>query len=73
MASLSATDCACGYVPAAGLNVGVATWIAYVAPATALVVYPAAAAIALIVCVVVTVIGPVYAAEAVVGVVPSGV
>ena len=38
--------------------------------ATALVVYPAAAAIALIVCVVVTVIGPVYAADDVVGVLP---
>src|SRR5438552_5442985 len=38
--------------------------------ATALVVYPDATAIALIVWVVVTVIGPVYAAEVVVGVLP---
>ena len=59
-------------MPLAGLSTGVAagTWIVYVALATALVMYPGAAAIALIVCVVVTVIGPVYAADDVVGVLP---
>jgi hypothetical protein len=60
-------------VPPLGLSAGVAagTWIVYVALATALGVYPDATAIALSVCVVVTVIGPVYAAEDVVGALPS--
>ena len=59
-------------MPLAGLSTGVAagTWIVYVALATALVVYPDATAIALIVCVVVTVIGPVYGVDDVVGVLP---
>jgi hypothetical protein len=42
----------------------------YVALATALGVYPLAVAMALIVCVVLTVIGPVYWVEEVVGAVP---
>ena len=48
------------YVPAAGLNAGVATscTIEYVALATALLAMPLAAAIALTVVVCVTVIGP---------------
>ena len=50
---------------------GAATRMVYVALATALVAYPGAAAIALIVCVVVTVIGPLYGVDAVVGVLPS--
>ena len=60
-------------VPPPGLSAGVAagTWIVYVPLATALVVYPDATAIALIVCVVATVIGPVYGVEDVVGVLPS--
>ena len=60
-------------MPLAGLSTGVAagTWIVYVALATALVVYPDATAIALIVCVVVTVMGPLYGVEDVVGVLPS--
>ena len=60
--------------PPPGLSAGVAAadpWIVYVALATALVVYPGAAAIALTVCVVVTVIGPLYGVDAVVGVLPS--
>jgi hypothetical protein len=48
-----------------------ATWIVYVALATALVAYPGAAATALTVVVCVTVIGPVYGVDAVVGVLPS--
>ena len=60
-------------VPPLGLSAGVAagTWIVYVPLATALVVYPDATAIALIVCVVVTVMEPLYGAEDVVGVLPS--
>ena len=46
-------------------------WIVYVALTGALVVYPGAAAIALTVVVCVTLIGPVYGVDAVVGVVPS--
>jgi hypothetical protein len=59
-------------VPPPGLSAGVAadTWIVYVALATALVVYPGAAAIALTVVVCVTVIGPVYGVDEVVGVLP---
>ena len=34
--SLSVTDCGCEYVPAGTLKVGMATWIVYVALATAL-------------------------------------
>jgi len=47
------------------------TRIVYVALAGALVVYPGAAAIALTVVVCVTVIGPVYGGDAVVGMLPS--
>jgi hypothetical protein len=56
------TDCAEVYVPGAGRNVGVAAcdWIVYVALATALGARPVAVAIALIVCVALTVRGVVY-------------
>jgi hypothetical protein len=69
------TLCAELYVPAAGENVGVAAADApemvYVAVPTALVVKPLAVAIALIVSVELTVIGPLYTVEDVVGVLPS--
>jgi hypothetical protein len=70
------TDCAVVKVPAAGENVGVATKgsagpIVYVADATPLLVSPGAAAIASNISVELTIIGPVYAAEDVVGTVPS--
>ena len=73
MLSVSVTATAEVKVPPPGLSAGVAagTWIVYVALATALGVYPDAAAIALIVCVVVTVMGLLYAAEDVVGALPS--
>ena len=60
-------------VPPLGLSTGVAAgpWIVYVALAIALAVYPGAVAIALTVVVCVTVIGPVYRVDAVVGVLPS--
>ena len=45
--------------------------IVYAAVVTALVEYPEATAIALIVSVLLTVIGPVYCVEEVVGIVPS--
>jgi hypothetical protein len=61
------------YVPLTGFSTGVAagSWIVYVALATALVVYPGAAAIAVTVVVCVTEIGAVYWADEVVGVLPS--
>ena len=58
MLSESVTVTAEVYVPPPGLNAGVATRIVYVALATALLAIPPAAAIALIVVVCVTVIGP---------------
>jgi hypothetical protein len=64
------------YVPGAGLNVGVAaaaTWIRYDPVATALFANPTAAAIALIVVVLLTTIGLLYADDEVVGVLPSSV
>ena len=68
------TVCAEVKVPAAGETVGVAAagaLIVYVAVATALFVYPLAAAMALMVSVEDTVIAAVYIVELVVGVVPS--
>ena len=66
-------DCAAVYVPPAGLNVGVATCceMVYVAVPIALVDSPLAVAIALIVVVLLTAIGPLYFVEEVVGVLPS--
>ena len=59
------------YVPPAGLNVGLATQIVYVALATVLFAIPLAVASAWSVIVRVTEIGPVYTVDAVVGVLPS--
>ena len=59
------------YVPGAGLNVGVATRIVYVALAAALFAIPLAAAIARTVVVCVSGIGPPYTLDPVVGVLPS--
>ena len=56
---LIVTVCGEPYVPAPGLNAGVATCIVYVAEATALSVRPPAYAIAFIVVFTPTVIGPV--------------
>ncbi len=59
--SLIVTLCAVLYVPAAGLNVGVAAagaTIVYAALATALLLKPLATAMALRVCVALTLIGP---------------
>jgi hypothetical protein len=64
------TGCAVVYVPATGENVGVAAVIVYVALPTALCVKPVATAMASIVSVLLTVIGPVYFVDPVVGVVP---
>ena len=58
-------------VPPPGLSAGVAARMVYVAVATELLAVPGFAPIALIVVVCVTVIGPVYAAYDVVGVLPS--
>jgi hypothetical protein len=69
--SLKVTVCGWSYVPPAGLNIGVATLIVYVALATLLSAIPLGAAIALMVVVRVTEIGPVYTVEEVVGVLPS--
>ena len=62
-------------VPPAGLTTGVATvcWMVYVALATPLSAIPVAVAMARMVVVWVTEIGPLYAAEAAVGVLPSTV
>jgi hypothetical protein len=66
------TFCAVVYVPAAGENVGVAAVvvIVYAALPTALCVKPDATAMASIVSVLLTVIGPVYFVDPVVGLVP---
>ena len=73
MLSVSVTATEESKAPPPGLSAGVAagTWIVYVPLARALVAYPGAAAIALTVVVCVTVIGPVYGVDAVVGVLPS--
>ena len=70
--SLIVTDCADEYVPAATENVGVAAGavIVYFADATALFALLVEEAIACKVSVELTVIGPEYTAEDVVGVVP---
>ncbi len=62
VASLIVTCCPAAYVPCPGLNIGVAAGppvvIVYAALPTALCVYPVATAIASIVSVTLTVIGP---------------
>jgi hypothetical protein len=66
------TDCAEEYEPPTGLKVGAAvTWLmVYAAEFTALAESPAATAMAAIVSVAETVIGPEYTGEPVVGVAP---
>src|ERR1700675_790974 len=65
VASERVTDCVVLYVPGAGLKPGVAAavWMVYVPLATALVLKPAAVAMALIVVVLLTGMAPLYGVE----------